>query len=185
MRPVRASQTLAAMIVRQAQSKRDFEDVGRLMHAFVSWHHERHAADRHIVDSYFDPTKFAAELKELPGEFAPPHGALLVAEEDGQIAGCVALRPLGNGACEMKRMFVYSKFQGSGVGMMLGRAIIDEARRIGYARMLLDTGPAQREAQGLYRKLGFVDWEPYYELPRQLSDWLVFMKLDLTNAPRG
>ena len=168
------------MIVRRAKSQRDFAGVAQLMHAFVRWHYERHAADRHIVDSYFDPVKFASELNELPGEFAPPDGALLVAEDEGRLAGCVALRSLGDGICEMKRMFVAPQFQGKGVGLMLGQAIVDEARRIGYVRMMLDTGPAQREAQGLYRKLGFSDAKPYYELPRQLRDWLVFMRLDLT-----
>ena len=169
------------MIVRRAKSQRDFAGVVELMRAFVRWHYERHAADRHIIDSYFDPVKFASELSGLPGEFAPPDGALLIAEEEeGRIAGCVALRSLGNGACEMKRMFVSPEFHGKGIGMMLGQAIVDEARRIGYVRMMLDTGPAQREAQGLYRKLGFSDAKPYYELPGQLRDWLVFMRLDLT-----
>lgn len=167
------------MIVRRAESLRDFADVVQLMHAFVGWHYERHAADRHIIDSYFDPAKLAAELDELPGEFAPPSGALLVAEDEGRILGSVALRSLGSGLCEMKRMFVSPEFHGKGVGKMLGRAIVNEARRIGYVRMMLDTGPAQHEAQGLYRKLGFTEAEPYYELPRHLRDWLVFMELDL------
>lgn len=168
------------MIVRRAKSRRDFEAVAQLMRAFIAWHYQRHASDRHIIDSYFDPEKFAAELKNLPGEFAPPKGALLVAEADGQIAGCVALRPLDEGTCEMKRMFVRADFHGHGVGNLLGSAIVDEARAIGYHRMMLDTGPAQREAQGLYRKLGFVEAEPYYELPVHVRDWLAFMKLDLT-----
>jgi putative acetyltransferase len=167
------------MIVRHAESQRDFEAVARLMRAFVDWHYERHASDRQIIDSYFDPSKFENELNSLPGEFAPPEGALLVAEVDDQIAGCVALRQLGGGVCEMKRMFVFSEFHGKGVGKLLAQAVIDEARRIGYRQMMLDTGPAQREAQGLYRKLGFKDVEPYYELPPQLRDWLVFMQLDL------
>ena len=168
------------MIVRRAESQEDFDAVAGLMRAFVEWHYERHALHRHIIDSYFDPQKFAAELRGLPGEFAPPEGALLVAEVHGEIGGCVALRPLSEGACEMKRMYVSPGVQGMGVGMALGRAIIDEARRIGYALMMLDTGPAQHEAQSLYRKLGFRKVEPYYELPAYLREWLVFMKLELT-----
>ena len=66
--------------------------------------------------------------------------------------------------------------------MLLGQAIISEARAAGYSRMLLDTGPAQREAQGLYRKLGFREIGPYYELPQKLREWLVFMELDLGQA---
>lgn len=168
------------MIVRTARSKEDYQQVAALMRAFIEWHGERHAADRHIVESYFDPVAFAEELDNLPGKFAEPRGRLLVAEEDGKIAGCVALRDLGDGACEMKRMFVYPEFHGRGVGQLLGRALIGEAKAIGYRKMLLDTGPEQREAQALYRKLGFKDIEPYYELSAELRNWLVFMELDLT-----
>lgn len=168
------------MIVRMARSENDLAEVAKLMRAFIEWHYDRHAADRHIIDAYFDPQAFSAELDGLPGEFAAPMGRLLVAEENGRIAGCVALRDLGGGACEMKRMFVDPRFHGKGVGQLLGRRVIEEARAIGYRRMLLDTGPAQREAQGLYRKLGFAVVEPYYDLSPQLRDWLVFMALDLT-----
>ena len=168
------------MIVRTARSKEDYQQVAALMRAFIEWHGERHAADRHIVESYFDPVAFAEELDNLPGKFAEPRGRLLVAEEDGKIAGCVALRDLGDGACEMKRMFVYPEFHGRGVGQLLGRALVSEAKAIGYRKMLLDTGPEQREAQALYRKLGFKDIEPYYELSDKLRNWLVFMELDLT-----
>lgn len=168
------------MIVRTARSKEDYQQVAALMRAFIEWHGERHAADRHIVESYFDPVAFAEELDNLPGKFAEPRGRLLVAEEDGKIAGCVALRDLGDGACEMKRMFVYPEFHGRGVGQLLGRALIGEAKAIGYRKMLLDTGPEQREAQALYRKLGFNDIEPYYELSAELRNWLMFMELDLT-----
>lgn len=168
------------MIVRTARSKDDYQQVAALMRAFIEWHGIRHADDRHIVESYFDPQAFAEELDNLPGKFAEPRGRLLVAEEDGRIAGCVALRDLGDGACEMKRMFVYPEYHGRGVGHLLGSAIIGEAKAIGYHKMLLDTGPAQREAQALYRKLGFKDVEPYYELSAELRNWLVFMELELT-----
>ena len=150
-----------------------------MMRAFIDWHYERHSSDRHIIDSYFDRAAFEAELNGLPGCFSPPGGALLVAEEDGRVVGCVALRQLENSVCEMKRMFVSSNFHGSGVGGALAGAIIERARELGYSKMMLDTGPAQREAQGLYRRFGFKDVEPYYELSPQLRDWLVFMELDL------
>lgn len=167
------------MIVRRAQSPDDFRAIARLMRQFIEWHYVRHASDRHIIDSYFDPEVFASELDALPGEFAPPTGDLLVAEDDGVIAGCVALRRLDGEACEMKRMFVSTKFHGRGVGLSLGRAIIERARAIGCRRMLLDTGPEQHEAHALYRKLGFRDAAPYYDLSPTLREWLVFMELDL------
>ena len=172
-------QQLSAVEVREASSAADYAAVAALMRAFIDWHYERHSSDRHIIDSYFDPAAFEAELKTLPGHFSPPRGALLVAEEDGPIAGCVALRELENGACEMKRMFVSSEFHGRGVGQALAGAIIARAKELGYSKMMLDTGPAQREAQGLYRKFGFTDIEPYYELSPELRDWLVFMEFDL------
>jgi GNAT superfamily N-acetyltransferase len=168
------------MIVRIARSKEDYQQVAALMRAFIEWHGERHASDRKIVESYFDPEAFSEELANLPGEFAEPRGRLLVAHDEARIAGCVALRDLGDGVCEMKRMFVYPEFHGRGVGQLLGRAIVGEAKAIGYRKMMLDTGPAQREAQALYHKLGFVDVEPYYELSEELRNWLVFMELDLT-----
>ena len=149
------------------------------MRAFVDWQYERHAADREKIDSYFDPVAFEAELDRLPSEFAPPSRAMLLAEEDGRIAGCVALRELQDGVCEMKRMFLDPEFHGRGGGRMLACAIIERAEALGYARMMLDTGPRQHEAQALYRKLGFRDVEPYYAVAPELRNWLVFMERDL------
>ena len=168
------------MIVRRAESAEDMQAVARLMREFVEWQYVRHASDRHIIDSYFDPVGFAAELDGLPGEFAPPEGELLVAEDgEGRLAGCVAFRPLGEGTCEMKRMFVSADHHGQGVGMLLGRAIVQRARDAGYRTMFLDTGPKQIEAQTLYRKLGFRDVAPYYDVAPQLRHWLVFMEQNL------
>jgi putative acetyltransferase len=171
--------SLRRVEIREALSADDYAAVASLMRAFIDWHYERHSSDRHIIDSYFDPAAFEAELKGLPGYFSPPGGALLVAEENGTIVGCVALRQLEGGACEMKRMFVSSDFHGRGVGQALAGAIIERGRELGYSKMMLDTGPEQREAQALYRKLGFTEVEPYYDLSPQLRDWLVFMELDL------
>ena len=98
---------------------------------------------------------------------------------DGQAAGCVALHDLGAGACEMKRMFVYPEFHGKGLGRALVEAVITEAKKIGYSKMLLDTGAKQFEAQGLYHSVGFQDIPAYYELPDDVRDWLVFMEFNL------
>lgn len=167
------------MIVRRATSAADMQAVAGLMRQFVEWQYVRHAEDRHIIDSYFDPVRFAAELDGLPGGFAPPHGELLVAEDEGTIVGCVALRPLSDDTCEMKRMFVSADCHGKGVGMLLGRAIVQAAKDIGYGTMFLDTGPKQVEAQALYHKLGFRDVAPYYDVSPQLGGWLVFMEQNL------
>lgn len=104
---------------------------------------------------------FDREVAELAGEYGPPFGTLLVVRDGDRMVGCVALRPFEVGACELKRLFVRPAARGTGLGGRLVRAAIDEARRLGYARILLDTTPHMREAQALYERLGFVEVEPY------------------------
>ena len=109
---------------------------------------------------------FDKELEGLPGQYAPPHGQLLLAFEDEQLAGCIALRPLPHMACEMKRLYVRPAFRGRGLGRKLVAAILDEAKGIGYERMRLDTLPGKMDqALAMYRRFGFREIEPYYENP--------------------
>lgn len=104
---------------------------------------------------------FENELANLPGQYAPPGGRLLLAHVAGAVAGCVALRPLQDGACEMKRLFVRPAFRAHGVGRLLAERVIAEARVIGYRRMCLDTLPSMGRAQQLYELLGFREIAPY------------------------
>ena len=157
----------------------DYPAIAELMRAFIRWHYQRHASDRALIDSYFDEAAYKAELSGLPGYYAPPEGTLLVAELGRQVVGCVALKRLDDQRCEMKRLFVDPAAHGAGAGEALARAIVERGRALGYHRMMLDTGPKQVEAQTLYRKLGFRDAEPYYDMSPALRDWLVFMELDL------
>ena len=108
---------------------------------------------------------FDRELAGLPGDYARPAGRLLAARAGHELVGCVALRALGNGACEMKRLYVRLAARGSGTGRALAEAVIDAARAEGYERMRLDTLPQMIEAQPLYDSLGFREIEPYYDNP--------------------
>ena len=155
------------------------DQVRHLMRAFVDWHRKLHTEDIHLIDGYFDAKAFEEELASLPGKYAPPGGRLLLAVGDGQPAGCAALREIDTQVCEMKRMFVYPRFHGKGIGRALGEALIREARTIGYVTMRLDTSFRQDQAQTLYRSLGFKRIKPYYDLPEELKNWLVFMELRL------
>lgn len=112
---------------------------------------------------------FDAELAQLPGDYAEPRGALLVAVVEGAVAGCCALRPLDAAdypnASEMKRLFVRKAFRGFGLGRELAEAMLDRARQAGYACVLLDTLDDMESARALYTDLGFEEIPPYYHNP--------------------
>jgi len=123
---------------------------------------------------------FEAELAALPGDYAAPAGALLLAYVDGEVAGCGGYRPLPEcdypNACEMKRLFVRRAFRRFGLGRTLAEALIDSARRAGYSCMLLDTLDDMEAARGLYGALGFAEIPPYYFNPIPGAHYL---KVDL------
>jgi putative acetyltransferase len=109
---------------------------------------------------------FDQELAGLPGDYAPPEGRLLLAEYEGNVAGCVALHRLEDGICEMKRLYLRPQFRGKGIGLALADRIISEARQIGYQRMRLDTvEPVMKDAVEMYRRLGFREIAPYRTNP--------------------
>jgi acetylglutamate kinase len=119
---------------------------------------------------------FADELARFPGEYAPPHGRILLALEQGQPAGCVALHEFEAGICEMKRLYVRDAYRGKGIGRLLAGGIIAAARQIGYTRMRLDTIQQLKAANVLYRSLGFQPCAPYRYNP---IEGAVYMELNL------
>lgn len=137
---------------------------------------EEMAEVRQIFQEYADSLNidlefqgFESEIADLPGEYAPPRGQILLATVDGAIAGCCALRPIDDcdypNAAEMKRLYVRQAFRGLGLGRQLTEGILDAARRAGYDHVLLDTLDDMESARALYTDLGFESIAPYYHNP--------------------
>ncbi|KAI9811145.1 MAG: hypothetical protein M1827_005596 [Pycnora praestabilis] len=111
---------------------------------------------------------FATEVSTLPGKYAPPSGEILLARDtDGVTVGCVALRSLDTfeACCEVKRLYISPAARGMGLGRMLADALCDVARERGYREIRLDTLPDMRGAIRLYKSMGFVEIERYYDTP--------------------
>ena len=121
--------------------------------------------------------EFKKEVAGFPGEYSPPDGRFLLAQQDEKTAGCVAVRKISQGVCEMKRLYVRPEFRKKGVGRKLTEAIIEEARKMGYGHMRLDTVPFMKEAIALYGSLGFKEIESYRYNPIEGAK---FMELELS-----
>ncbi|MBN2019105.1 MAG: GNAT family N-acetyltransferase [Sedimentisphaerales bacterium] len=119
---------------------------------------------------------FDEELAKLPGEYMPPTGCLLLAMYQDKTSGCVALRRLSEGVCEMKRLYVRPQFRRQGIGRTLAEAVIERAKKAGYTRMRLDTAPTMDAARNMYKSLGFKEIDTYRYNPLKGA---VFMELTL------
>ena len=150
-----------------AANPADLADAGRLFRAY---------ADSLPIDLGYQG--FEDELAALPGKYAPPAGALLIARmRDGAAVGCVALRSIdGDGICEMKRLYVRPEARGGGLGGALIAAILREGRAAGYREMRLDTLPSMRAALAMYAQAGFEEIPAYYPTP---VDGTIFLALRL------
>jgi GNAT superfamily N-acetyltransferase len=156
-----------ATIVR-AESSAQIEAVRGLLAEYVEW--------LGIDLSY---QSFPEEFATLPWRYALPRGDLLLALDGTEPAGCVALKPIDAENCEFKRFFVRPRFRGRGIGLDLGRAIVDRAREIGYRRVRLDTLPSMGPAVAVYRALGFRAVDAWHHTP---VEGTLFMQLDLRSG---
>jgi ribosomal protein S18 acetylase RimI-like enzyme len=165
--------------IRTASAPEDFNAMARLIGEYVTWLRARYQADQWFITEVLDKQSLSSELNQLSSMYGPPNGKALVAVDGTEIVGCGAYRALGDGTCEMKRVFVPSYHQGRGIGRALCNELIQSARAQGYTAMKLDTGKVMTEALSLYRALGFEACEPYYDYPERLLPYFVFMTLPL------
>ena len=123
---------------------------------------------------------FEEELETLPGKYGPPKGVLLIGTVAGTPVGCVALRPLGDNACEMKRLYVRAAYRGHAYGRELAEEIVNYGRELDYQTMKLDTLSKLVPAIMLYRQMGFTECEAYYDNP---IEGVVYMEKALGQLP--
>ncbi len=158
--------------LKQVESTEEIEQTRELFHEYVTW------LGVNLCFQNYDK-----EVAELPGEYVPPTGRLYLAIEDDQTAGCIALRKLAEGICEMKRLYLRPQFRGRQLGRTLVDRVIEDARQIGYSRMRLDTLPGKMDAAiAMYRSLGFTDIERYYDNPYETA---LFLEMDLSTVSPG
>jgi GNAT superfamily N-acetyltransferase len=162
------------MSVQNACQKRDRRDVSsKVSRAEISAFTDGDAAAvRRLLADYAASLEvdlgfqsFDDEVATLPGRYAPPRGAMLVARVDGEAIGCVGVRAFDPETCELKRLFVVPARRGGGTGLRLLEGAVFEARRLGYRRLRLDTIPGMERAQAMYERFGFREIDAYTENP--------------------
>ena len=154
----------------EARIRDELRQVGELMAEWCRWLEVEHG-----VDLTYQAVE--AELTGLPGAYAPPLGRVWLARTaSGAPAGCVALRPLDDGICELKRMYVRPAYRGAGLGRALAVRALDAAGQIGYRLMRLDTAQFLTAANRLYADLGFREIGPYYRVPPDMLKLTVFLE---------
>lgn len=155
------------MELKQVESDEDIQQARVLFEEYASW-----------LGFSLCFQNFDKELAGLPGDYSPPNGRLWLAMENDQLAGCVALRKIGEGTGEMKRLYVRPEFRGRGLGRRLTETVITAARDLGHQRLRLDTLPGRMDqAIAMYRSLGFRDIERYYNNPYEDA---AYMELTLS-----
>jgi putative acetyltransferase len=168
-----------APVLRTADWARDAPEIARLCWGYRRALAEATADRPEIVADYYGEAEFAALIDRLPTLHAPPGGAVLVAEGATGLSGVAMLVDRGDGLCEIKRVFVDPEAAGQGLGRALVVAMMSLARSSGHRRMVLDTMAPLVPAIRLYERLGFAPCPPFYELPPDRADCILFFGTDL------
>lgn len=165
-----------------ATTDEDYAAFGELIREYWDWLQVRYADLPGFVDAVGGHQALDAELRSLSATYGPPAGRVILARRDDVVVGGIALRDLGDRVCEMKRLFVPDRFQGSGTGRRLCQALLDTAVADGYRLMRLDTGTQNGEALRMYTSLGFRECPPYSHYPPELLSHLTFLDRPLTTG---
>jgi ribosomal protein S18 acetylase RimI-like enzyme len=168
--------------IAEATTDEDYAAFGALIREYWEWLQSRYADVPGLVDNVGGYQALDAELMSLPATYGPPKGRTLLARRDGEVVGGVALKDLGDGSCEMKRLFVPERFHGGGTGRRLCGALLDMAVADGYRLMRLDTGSHNTEALAMYESLGFREGPSYHDYPAELVPHLRFLERPLATV---
>jgi putative acetyltransferase len=163
--------------IEQAKSALHLGYVHELLKEYTAW-----AETLHPMEGIPAFEGYADEMENLPGIYSPPKGRLLLALDDDLPAGCVALKPVRAGVAELKRMYVRPGNRGKRIGWQLGERLVNEARQIGYAKIILDSHHSMKAAHAVYGGLGFKQVAPPAETPEVVKHLAIFMELDLTSS---
>ena len=162
-----------------ATADADYDAFGVLIREYWTWLEDRYHYVPGFIDSVGGNQALDAELDSLSTTYGPPLGRVLLAYNGDELAGGVAMKDLGDGSCEMKRLYVPARFQGHGIGRLLVHALIDAATADGFALMRLDTGEQNTEAIAMYESMGFRHCPPHHDYPAELLERLKFMERSL------
>ena len=158
----------------QATTATELDAAREILREYTAWAFTDH-------DSSGAPTfaNLEEELATLPGKYGPPDGRLFLASVEGSVAGCIALRRHDENSGEVKRLYVRPGFRGHRIGERLVARMIEEARAIGYARLVLDSYHTMTRAHALYRDAGFHEVPVPADFPQHLKPVVVFMEMEL------
>ena len=162
-----------------AANAEDYEEFGELIREYWEWLQDRYQEIPGFIDGVGGHQALDAELTGLSDKYGPPKGVALLARSEAVVAGGGALLDLGDGSCEMKRVFVRDGYQGRGLGRRLCESLVDAAVAAGYGTMRLDTGYQNSEAIAMYTSMGFRECAPYRDYPPHLVTYLRFMEKSL------